>query len=251
MAKSPSAVLGGVLPSVDRLVESRYDAAAALVARLRAEHPDVTDDQLVERIVRRFSRELGVVAAMSGGAAAVPGAGTAAAVLTAGAHVAYSVSRLGEMVLAIGIAYGHDAASFEERKAWVLAVLSMSRGAVAGLDGLAAKIGAEGGAAALASLTGAQLESINSKLAAKVVAKLSTDAAVSRLGRVLPFGIGAGVGAAGSIAIARSVARQARRFFRPNDPHASMPIDVTATERPEGQTTTVGGAPSSPSPRSR
>jgi putative intracellular protease/amidase len=240
-----------VLPSVDRLVESRYDAAAALVARLRAEHPDVTDDQLVERIVRRFSRELGVVAAMSGGAAAVPGAGTAAAVLTAGADVAYSVSRLGEMVLAIGIAYGHDAASFEERKAWVLAVLSMSRGAVAGLDGLAAKIGAEGGAAALASLTGAQLESINSKLAAKVVAKLSTDAAVSRLGRVLPFGIGAGVGAAGSIAIARSVARQARRFFRPNDPHASMPIDVTATERPEGQTTTVGGAPSSPSPRSR
>ena len=251
MAKSPSAVLGGVLPSVDRLVESRYDAAAALVARLRAEHPDVTDDQLGERIVRRFSRELGVVAAMSGGAAAVPGAGTAAAVLTAGADVAYSVSRLGEMVLAIGIAYGHDAASFEERKAWVLAVLSMSRGAVAGLDGLAAKIGAEGGAAALASLTGAQLESINSKLAAKVVAKLSTDAAVSRLGRVLPFGIGAGVGAAGSIAIARSVARQARRFFRPNDPHASMPIDVTATERPEGQTTTVGGAPSSPSPRSR
>ncbi|MBK6670167.1 MAG: hypothetical protein V9E99_15565 [Microthrixaceae bacterium] len=251
MAKSPSAVLGGVLPSVDRLVESRYDAAAALVARLRAEHPDLTDDQLVERIVRRFSRELGVVAAMSGGAAAVPGAGTAAAVLTAGADVAYSVSRLGEMVLAIGIAYGHDAASFEERKAWVLAVLSMSRGAVAGLDGLAAKIGAEGGAAALASLTGAQLESINSKLAAKVVAKLSTDAAVSRLGRVLPFGIGAGVGAAGSIAIARSVARQARRFFRPNDPHASMPIDVTATERPEGQTTTVGGAPSSPSPRSR
>lgn len=251
MAKSPSAVLGGVLPSVDRLVESRYDAAAALVARLRAEHPDLTDDQLVERIVRRFSRELGVVAAMSGGAAAVPGAGTAAAVLTAGADVAYSVSRLGEMVLAIGIAYGHDTASFEERKAWVLAVLSMSRGAVAGLDGLAAKIGAEGGAAALASLTGAQLESINSKLAAKVVAKLSTDAAVSRLGRVLPFGIGAGVGAAGSIAIARSVARQARRFFRPNDPHASMPIDVTATERPEGQTTTVGGAPSSPSPRSR
>ena len=251
MAKSPSAVLGGVLPSVDRLVESRYDAAAALVARLRAEHPDVTDDQLVERIVRRFSRELGVVAAMSGGAAAVPGAGTPAAVVTAGADGAYSGSRLGEMVLAIGIAYGHDAASFEERKAWVLAVLSMSRGAVAGLDGLAAKIGAEGGAAALASLTGAQLESINSKLAAKVVAKLSTDAAVSRLGRVLPFGIGAGVGAAGSIAIARSVARQARRFFRPNDPHASMPIDVTATERPEGQTTTVGGAPSSPSPRSR
>ena len=182
---------------------------------------------------------------------AAAAAGTAAAVLTAGADVAYSVSRLGEMVLAIGIAYGHDAASFEERKAWVLAVLSMSRGAVAGLDGLAAKIGAEGGAAALASLTGAQLESINSKLAAKVVAKLSTDAAVSRLGRVLPFGIGAGVGAAGSIAIARSVARQARRFFRPNDPHASMPIDVTATERPEGQTTTVGGAPSSPSPRSR
>jgi len=206
-----------ILPAVDRLVEQRYDSAVALVEELRQRSKtagtEASTDVIVDQLVRRYSRELGLIAAVSGGAAAMPGAGTATALLATSADVAYTIAKLGEMVLAIGVAHGHDADSIEERKAWVLAVLSMGRGAVTGVEGLAGRVGAEGGARIVSTITATQLDSVNSKLATKVLARLATEQSAARLGRLLPFGIGAGVGAAGNVMIVRSVAKTARQFF--------------------------------------
>ena len=170
-------------------------------------------DEIVDELVRKYSKELAAVAALSGGAAALPGTGTAAAVLATGADVAFTIGKLAEMVLAIGVAHGHDARSIEERRAWVLAVLSMGKGAVSGVEGLAGRIGAEGGARIVTTITSTQLDSVNSRLAAKMLARLASEQSAARLGRLLPFGIGAGVGAAGNVLIVRSVARTARKFF--------------------------------------
>jgi len=236
--------VASLLASIDRLVETRYDAVRSMVEELRMAHPHSGTDAIVDEIVRRTTRELAAVAAISGGAAAVPGVGTATSLAAAGADLAYTMTRLGEMILAIGIAHGHDAGSLAERKAWVLAVLSMGRGAVVGVDGLAGRVGATGGARAAASISATQLDKVNSKLAARLLAKLTTEQAAVRMGRLLPFGIGAGIGAAGNVVIVRSIARAARQFFAddttagpehlggPMPPTRPDAIDVTATERP-------------------
>ena len=215
-----------IIQSLDRLVENRYESAAQVVAEFRRLEPGADDSAIVDRIVTKYSRELGAVAAISGGAAAVPGVGTAAGLAAASADVAWTMTRLGEMVLAIGIAHGHDAASFAERKAWVLSVLSMGRGAVTGVDGLAGRVGSRGGARLAAAISATQLDGVNSKLATKLVARLTTEQAALRLGRVLPFGIGAGIGATGNVLIVRSMARAARQFFADTPPV----IEATATE---------------------
>ena len=202
-----------VLSTIDRIVEGRYENASALVDSLRARPDSPSSDAMVDELVRRYSMELAAIAALSGGAAALPGTGTAAAALATGADVAYTIGKLSEMVLAIGVAYGHDAQSIEERRAWVLAVLSMGRSAAVTVDGLAGRIGAEGGARLVAGITSRQLDAVNSKLAAKMLARLASEQTAARLGRLLPFGIGAGVGAAGNVMIVRSVARAARSFF--------------------------------------
>jgi len=213
---------GAVLATVDRIVDGRYDSAVALVSTIRARPGVDSPDGVVDELVRKYTRELAAVAALSGGAAALPGTGTAAAVLATGADVAYTIGKLSEMVLGIGVALGHDARSIEERRAWVLAVLSMGKGAVSGVEGLAGRVGAEGGARIVTTITGTQLDSVNSRLAAKVLARLATEQSAARLGRLLPFGIGAGVGATGNVLIVRSVARAARRFFAtPPSPRAA------------------------------
>lgn len=218
------------MEQLDRLVEHRYGAAGGLVRQTRAAlGPTAPPDLVVDAIVRRYSRELAAVAAVSGGAAAVPGVGTTVSLAAASADLAYTMGRLGEMVLAIGIAHGHDAASFEQRKAWVLAVLGMGRGAVIGVDGLAGEVGSRGGARIVARITSTQLDGVNSKLAARLLARLSTEQAALRMGRILPFGIGAGVGAAGNVVIVRSIARAAREFFA-TAPHAGA-RDTTAPTR--------------------
>ncbi|MFN8051213.1 MAG: hypothetical protein U0Q22_07260 [Acidimicrobiales bacterium] len=220
----------GVIASIDRIVAYRYGAAVDQVEAVRArqrtagsgEEPAVA--AVVDEIVRRYSRELAAVAALAGGAAALPGTGTAAAVMATGADMAYTIGKLGEMVLAIGIAHGHDAVSIEERRAWVLAVLSMGKGAVSGVEGIAGRVGAEGGARIVSSIGATQLDQVNSKLGARLVARLATEQSAARLGRLLPFGIGAGVGAAGNVLIVRSVARSADRFFLdPTAPPAPPP----------------------------
>ena len=244
MARGParSSAADALMPTIDRLVETRYDAARSRVEDIRMAHPHLGTEAVVDELVRRYTRELAAVAAASGGAAAVPGIGTATSLAAAGADLAYTMTKLGEMILAIGVAFGHDADSLSERKAWVLAVLSMGRGAVVGVDGLAGRVGSTGGARIVRSITSTQLDRVNSKLAAKLLAKLTTEQAALRMGRLLPFGIGAGVGAAGNVMIVRSIARAARQFFA--DTHPGGPgapgappgrpgaIDVTATERP-------------------
>lgn len=113
----------------------------------------------------------------------------------------------------IGIAYGHDSASIAERKAWVLAVLSRGRGAATRIEGLAGAVGAEGGARLVKMINASQLDTVNSKLASKMLARVATEQSAARLGRLLPFGIGAGIGAAGNVMIVRSVAKSAKLFF--------------------------------------
>lgn len=219
----------GVIPTIDRLVETRYDSAVALVRKIAA-RPDVTSrDQVVDELVKRYTKELAAVAAISGGTAAMPAAGTATALAATGVDLAYTISRLGEMILAIGIANGHDSASIAERKAWVLAVLSRGRGAASRVEGLAGTIGAEGGARLIKMINASQLDTVNSKLASKMLARVATEQSAARLGRLLPFGIGAGVGAAGNVMIVRSVAKSARLFFA--DPDGPTIAGASTTQR--------------------
>ena len=223
------------IPSVDHIVETRYDAATELVRELRQRPGVSTPDHIVDHLVRRYSRDLATAAAWSGGVAAVPAVGTAAGLLVASADLARTISKLGEMVLAIGVAYGHDEASFEDRKAWLVAVLSMGRGAAVGVEGLAGRVGAGGGSRLAGTIATGALRPGHSKLASGALTRLSTEQAAARLGRLLPFGIGAGVGAAGTVMIVRSVARSARQYFSQQHPTAGRrphpgSIEVAAIE---------------------
>lgn len=213
------------------MVEQRYDAAVRRAQTLRAANPDASPDDLADALVRGMTKELAAVAAVSGGIAAVPGWGTAVALGALTADTAWTMGRLSELVLALGIVHGHDASAIETRKAWVLSVLAMANGAVNGLDGAAARVGARGGATVVARLGAAQQAGVNSKIAARLVARLATEKALTRLGRLVPFGIGAGVGAAGNALITRSVGRAAREFFGSNDSTAPPPRHTSARQR--------------------
>jgi hypothetical protein len=202
-----------VLPAIDRLVEVRYDAAMTTVRRLREEHPHWDADRLVSALIATTRRELTAVGAAAGGAAAAPGVGTAAALGASTADVAWTVSRIGELVMAIGIARGHTTQSIEERRAWVLAVLSMTTGAAKGLKGVAAQVGAKGGARVVQAIPMSAINTINRAIGGRIVVKWGAQQGAIRLGRLVPFGIGAAIGAAGNAALVQVVGNRANDFF--------------------------------------
>ncbi len=207
-----------VLPLVDRVVEQRSVHAAEQVSRLRAEFPDDTPEELANRLIRRCAREMSIAGAVSGGAAAAPVAGMAVAAASAGVDSAYSMNRLGELIMGIGEIYGHGIDSHDERRAAVLAVIGLVDGAAVGMSGLAAKAGARGGARVLSKVPSPAAGAVSGGVARRTVSKLGAKSGPWSLAALVPYGIGAGVGAAGNGLLARAVGKAAKQYFASSDP---------------------------------
>jgi len=237
---------------VDRMVDQRFAMAVEAVSRLRAENPGASPDELVDKLIRRCARELAFGGAVAGGAAASPVAGVTVAVATAGADATFSMGRLSEMIMGIGLIYGHEQATVDERTALVLAVLGLSESAAVGLTGIAARVGSRGGARLVARLPTGAAPSPTAGATRRTLSKVSSAKGPWSLAAILPYGIGAGVGAAGNAVLAHSVGRAAKQYFSatgtPEDTVRFAPVvedageaeivddgpDVTPTERPSG-----------------
>lgn len=205
---------------LDNVVEQRYGAALSTVDGLRAAHPEEPDEQLVNRVIRQCARDLAVGGAMTGGAAASPVAGVTTAAATLGAETAYGVGRLGEMVMAIGILEGFEHRSARQRALWVGAALGLSEGAAVGMTGLAARAGARGGARLLQRLPSAATAA-GAGRARRLAGRMAAKGGPWGLAALLPYTIGAGVGAAGNAALALSVGSAARQYFAAQAPHSA------------------------------
>lgn len=197
---------------VDRLVDQRSVVAWEAVQRLRDEHPGASVDELADLLIRRCVKEMALGGAVTGGAAASPVAGVAVAAASAGADATYSVGRLSEMIMGLGLLYGHEAATPEERRGWIVAVLGVSEGAAVGLTGLAARLGSRGGARLMARLPDAATAAAAGR-GTRALARMTTTKGPWGLAALVPYGIGAGVGAAGNAVLAQSVGSAAKQFF--------------------------------------
>ncbi len=199
-----------LIPGMDRVVESAFADAQETVRQLRAAHPGASPDELVSRVVRQTAKEMAIGGAMTGGAAASPVAGITLAAAAVGTDAAFNANRLGEMVMAIGLLYGHGDATVEERKLWLVAVMGMADSAAVGLSGLAARWGARGSTRLLAKVPASSKKAF--------VAKAARSGSPWGLAALLPYGVGAGVGAAGNAALVLAVGRAAREYFTRTPP---------------------------------
>lgn len=199
-----------LIPGMDRVVESAFADAQATVRELQGSHPGASPEELVNRVIRQTAKEMAVGGAITGGAAASPVAGFTVAAAAVGTDAAFNANRLGEMVMAIGLLYGHADATVEERKVWLWAVMGMADSAAVGLSGLAARWGARGSTRMLAKIP------TGSKKA--FVAKAAKSGSPWGLAALLPYGVGAGVGAAGNAALVLAVGRAAKEYFTRTPP---------------------------------
>lgn len=222
-------------PIVDRLVDQRFSAVVEGVSRLRADHPDASTDELADQLIRRCARDLAIGGAVAGGAAAAPVAGVTVAAASAGADATYSMGRLSELIMGIGLIYGHDQATVDDRTAVVLAVLGLSESAAVGLTGIAARVGSRGGARLVARLPTTGTAPAGAGATRRAVAKLSSSKGPWSLAALIPYGIGAGIGAAGNAVLARSVGSAAKQYFAANVVDTTMRHTPVIEDAGEGE----------------
>lgn len=194
------------------IAEQRHHAAVESVAAAREAHPADDTDALISRIIRQCAKDLAIAGAMSGGAAASPAAGPVGAAALLGAEGALNAARLGEMVMAIGVLHGHTDSPTDDRALWLAAALGASESTVLGLTGMAARAGVRGGARLLGRVPNAPAAA-GAGVIGRTAAKMSTKRGPWGLAALLPYTLGASVGAAGNLALAVSVGRAATRYF--------------------------------------
>lgn len=210
MIPVPDQVVGRAVRSgVDRAVTTRWDAAVR-----RAAETDGPVEDRVEVVRDSFTRELAMVGAASGGVAALPGAGTATAIATVSADIGWYSMRLADLIMTIAAIHGHERAELEERRTWVLSVLAFGDAAASGIDRAATDAGATLATRQLGGVSAATLRMVNRKLTARLVTRFGARRGAATLGRLLPFGIGAAIGAGGNSFGVHAVSRHADRFFR-------------------------------------
>jgi hypothetical protein len=219
---APGRALLGV---VTKAVESRWDAARAAARRTEGR----TVGEKVEVVTARFARQLAALGAAAGGTATVPGVGTIAVLSTTSVELGAFAFRAAEMILTIGAAHGHTEADTHERTAWVLAVLAFGGSAANELGQLRHRLGSGAAADAVAGGRSRWFENVNQYLGRKLVTRWGARRGASVLGKAVPFGIGAGFGAATNYVVARRIARNADRFF------AGLPRQLGSASWPMGQ----------------
>ncbi len=198
-----------VLAGVESATSARWDAA---VVRANSLPGDVRPEK-INALATSLGRELGLVGAAAGVAAATPLVGTTASLLAATAELSWFTARAGDMILTIAALHGHPTPSAEERTAWVLAVLIFGSTARQGLTKVANKMGAGLTDANTSSMPIATLRAVNGVLTRLIVKSYGTRRGAIALGTALPLGVGAVIGGGANMVAIRRLAKQADSFF--------------------------------------
>jgi hypothetical protein len=211
-----------VPPAVERVLDVALDKALAVqrpavqayLSRVRRKRPDMTPAEVVEQLEHRYVAAVVGIGGASGAAAALPGAGTAAALASGAAEITAFVSATAMFVLALAELHGVPVSDPDVRRALVVSVLVGEAG-IAAVEGGADMAGKHWAHVLARATPRDKVTVVNGYLARRLVRRWGTRQGALLVGRALPMGIGAAIGAGGNAALARGAISAARKAFWP------------------------------------
>ena len=99
--------------------------------------------------------------------------------------------------MAIGMVYGHAQIIVDQRRSAIITIMGLADGAAVGVSGLAARAGAKGGARVLQRIPSTPAPA-TAPACHRALSRLGATKGPWSLTVLIPYGIGAGVGAAGN-----------------------------------------------------
>jgi len=206
----PRSVESSLDSALDRALSVQRPVILNYIDRARSKGA-MTPAQLITRMEHRYLAAVASIGAASGGVAAVPGVGTATSIASAAVEITAFVEATAVYALAVAEVHGVPTHDPVLRRALVLGVL---------LGDASAEVVGQGGVImgwgqVLAQRTPEKMNLINKTMLKKVATHFGTRQGALVLGRAMPLGIGAGIGAAGNAALGRAAIAAVRKAFGP------------------------------------
>jgi hypothetical protein len=198
----------------DKALTIQQPIVRAHVRRIRRSRPDASPAEVVRSLERHYLSTVAGLGMANGAVAAAPGPGTAAATALAALEIPSYIEATTLFVLAVSEVHDVDVEDLEYRRLLVMAVL-MGNAGVETVRRMSERTGQHWASRIVGSVSGAQLRRINDVLGRHFVTKHGTKQGILVLGRDVPFGIGAVIGAGGNYALGRASVKAARKAFGP------------------------------------
>ena len=117
-------------------------------------------------------------------------------------------------VFAVATVHGIDIRDVDRRRELLLAAVA-GNGGVGVVERLAGRTGGHWGRRLTKAIPIDMIDKVNGVLAPRIVTKNGTKQGILVLGRIIPFGLGAGIGAVGNVVVARMTVAATRSAFGP------------------------------------
>lgn len=183
--------------SVEEFFEKAFipakEVAVSQVARIRQRNPQITQEELIKKLERRYLSEVTSSGTASGGVAAVPGVGT---LMSKGMSMGGSGFFITSTIIHVySMLESVDAqlADIDHERAFVLTILA-GGSTPQTVNKIAQRVGGHWSKKLLQRIPGSSLRQINRLLGRNFVTKVGTKEGIFVLGKVIAFGIGAAIG---------------------------------------------------------
>lgn len=219
---APARILSRV---IERSTRVQRPAVRAYLERLRTADPAAEPDDIVATLEKRYLIATIIGGAAVGSLAALPGIGTLMAFAAIATETAVFLEATAFFVLAVAEVHGIPADHREQRRALVLAVLVGDAGKHAMADLLGP--GRTGGAWLSDGTVSMPLPAVaqaNSRLLRYFVRRFTLRRSALTLGKLLPVGFGAIVGAVGNRMMGKKIIANARQAF--GEPPGRWPVTL-------------------------
>ena len=207
-----------VIRALDGALQLQQGIVVRHVDGIREDRPDAGPREVIEELERQFLKTVTIAGAAVGGAAAVPGVGTTAAVALGAAEIVGFLEASTLFTLAVAHVHGIDVEDIERRRALVLSVLLGAAGVEAAGQSLKRLPGPWGKVIA-GRLPMPSVKNLNRSLLRRFLLRFGTRQGAFAFGRLAPFGIGAVIGGSGNRVLGHKAIRGAKEAFGP-PPHA-------------------------------
>ncbi|HET9782499.1 MAG TPA: hypothetical protein VFR33_12065 [Candidatus Dormibacteraeota bacterium] len=209
-----------IVKSLSTAVGSREASIRARVAGLRTAYPLHTSDQLARELIRSTRRRVAATGALSGAVAIAPGLGTVLAIGTITSQSLYALEQEVELVLAIAMLYGHELADSDERVLEALVVVGITSGAVKLREDVIVTGSERLAIAAFRKVPDLLLRHGGGRFVTRILMRFATTGTAKVAARVIPIGIGVGLGASFDWIAVTGLGRAAMRYYGPGGPGA-------------------------------
>ncbi|MBC7291310.1 MAG: hypothetical protein H5T83_08255, partial [Actinotalea sp.] len=238
--------------ALDRAVAVPSAVIHAHVDRLRRRNPEASPAQIVALLERQYLLAVSTSGGAVGAAAAAPAIGTGVGVALTSAEVATFFGASSAFALAVADVHGIGIEETARRRTLLMATVLGDQGSKA----ISGEVGLNGSWARtlLVNMPTTTIKRVNARLARRFLRRQAAKQGALAFGRLVPFGIGAVIGATGARALGRTVVHSARQAFGPPPHRFPRIIEVAAGHTappslPDGRDVRL--VETSPDPRSR